>query len=449
MDNKKQNIPLINDEIDIGLLLNITRQNVLLIVILFTFFAFVAFLYLRFTPPVYQSAATVQLGHDTRTNALLQTTNIYSQTIHEEIEFLRSPVAIGESLAKLPLDISYMIKGEILSSELYRASPYSVDYKVINNDILNQPINVKFLDNFRVYLEYTIGDVVVAQEASMLDTIKTNDLTIKITPTNLERIFQNQNDDQNQFYFVLNSQQSNLNKYLAKLEVEILNEFAKTINIKVKDHNALKTKDIVNQIANDFIESDKLRKQKSSSEILKFIDSQLARIYDRLYESENNIKSFRQAYNIDPTKDNSRALPSVDGRLEELEKELLQISVEENILSDVEKEVEGNKDLDVYRLVSLLAGSQYEGTIATSLKNLQNLLLQREQMLYVVKENSDQVKALNYQIGIQKKLIIESLASVRQSISNERAELNKQLGIYKKLAYSGGLHTMRLNTRGY
>ena len=104
---------MINDEVDVGLLLSITRQNVLAIVILFTFFAFVAFLYLRFTPPVYQSAATVQLGHDTRTNALLRTSSIHSQTIHQEIEYLRSPVSIKESLSKLPLDVSYMIKGEV------------------------------------------------------------------------------------------------------------------------------------------------------------------------------------------------------------------------------------------------------------------------------------------------------------------------------------------------
>jgi uncharacterized protein involved in exopolysaccharide biosynthesis len=261
---------------------------------------------------VYQSVATVQLGHDTRNNALLQTNNIFSQTIHEEIEFLRSTVSIEESLSKLPLDVSYMIKGEVLSSELYKTSPFSVSYEIFNDAIYNQPINIRFLDDYHVYLEYSLGDEVVAREASLLDTLKTEDVKLKFSINNYERILQNQNDDQNQFYIILNSKQNNLNKYMSKLEVEILNEFAKTINIKMKDHNAMKTKDIVNQIAIDFINNDKERKAESANGILQFIDSQLAKIYDRLYESENSIQRFRKQYDIDETKDTRNlGLPSI------------------------------------------------------------------------------------------------------------------------------------------
>jgi uncharacterized protein involved in exopolysaccharide biosynthesis len=297
---------MINDELDIGLLLAISRQNVLAIVILFTFFAFVAFLYLRFTPPVYQSVATVQLGYDTRTNALLQTSNIYSQTIHQEIEFLRSPVSIKSSLSKLPIDVSYMIKGEVLSTELYATSPFTIKYNILNPGIYNQAINLNFLDNYRVYIEYTLGDRLVGMESSILDTIKTEDVEIQILVNNYERIIENQNEDQNQFFLIINSEEHNLNKYLAKLKVEILNEFAKTINVKVKDHNAIKARDMVNQIAEDFITGDERRKRKSANSVLEFIDSQLAKIYDRLYDSENKIQSFKKLHGIDENTDKKK-----------------------------------------------------------------------------------------------------------------------------------------------
>ena len=299
METNKKSISIINDEIDLGLLLSITRQNVLAIVILFTFFAFVAFLYLRFTPPVYQSIATVQLGADTRTNALLNAPNIHNQGIHQEIEYLRSPVSIKNSLSKLPLDISYMIKGEVLSSEQYQSSPYTVHYKILNQAIYNQSIKLNFLDNYRVYVEYVLADRVVGIESSMLDSIKTEDVEFQILVNNYERILQNQNEDQNEFYFIFNSEQHNLNKYLGKLQVEVLNEYAKTINVKVKDHNSIKARDMVNQIAKDFIDGDRERKRKSANSVLDFIDDQLARIYDQLYESENNIQIFKRLHKID------------------------------------------------------------------------------------------------------------------------------------------------------
>jgi tyrosine-protein kinase Etk/Wzc len=204
---------MINDEIDIGLLLAITRQNVLAIVILFTFFAFVAFLYLRFTPPIYQSIATVQLGADSRTNALLNAPNIHNQGIHQEIEYLRSPVSIKKSLSKLPLDVSYMIKGEVLSSELYQTSPYTIGYDILNPAIYNQTIKLDFLPNYRVYIEYTLGDKIVSLESSMLDSIKTEHLEFQLLVNNYERIIENQNEDQNEFFFTINSEQHNLNKY--------------------------------------------------------------------------------------------------------------------------------------------------------------------------------------------------------------------------------------------
>ena len=109
----KQKISALNDELDISLLIMIARQSVVSVIVFFAFFAFTAFLYLRFTPPVYQSDATVQLGFDSRTTNILQTTNIYEQTIFQEIELLRSPVFIEKSLGKLPLDISYYTKGSI------------------------------------------------------------------------------------------------------------------------------------------------------------------------------------------------------------------------------------------------------------------------------------------------------------------------------------------------
>jgi uncharacterized protein involved in exopolysaccharide biosynthesis len=86
LDNKEQKIPALNDELNIGLLISIVRANTVVILALFLTFSLGAYLYLKYTQPVYLSTATVQLGQDNRTNALLQSRNIHEQTIHQEIE---------------------------------------------------------------------------------------------------------------------------------------------------------------------------------------------------------------------------------------------------------------------------------------------------------------------------------------------------------------------------
>ena len=92
MADKKKKISALNDDLDVGLLLAIARENIIAVVVFFSLFMAGALLYLRFTAPIYQAGAVVQLGHDTRQNSLLQTQSLYDQSIHEEIEVLRQRV---------------------------------------------------------------------------------------------------------------------------------------------------------------------------------------------------------------------------------------------------------------------------------------------------------------------------------------------------------------------
>ena len=205
MDNKERKIPALNDELNIGLLLSILRAYIVIILALFLAFSLGAYLYLKYTQPVYLSSATVQLGQDNRTNALLQSRDIYSQTIHQEIELLRSPVSINESLKKLPLDVSYLVKGEILTAELYQTSPFKIHYEVLDNSVYGLPINLSFTDNYKVYVEYTVQGQLTGVEAPLIDTLVTPHFKFKISVLNFERILEAQNEEEHQFIVTLNS----------------------------------------------------------------------------------------------------------------------------------------------------------------------------------------------------------------------------------------------------
>ncbi len=65
-----------------------------------------------------------------------------------------------------------------------------------------------------------------------------------------------QNEEEHQFIVILNSNKQILATYLPKVAVVILNDFAKTINIKLRDKNARKSKEIVDRISKDFIIND-------------------------------------------------------------------------------------------------------------------------------------------------------------------------------------------------
>jgi len=57
---------------------------------------------------------------------------------------------------------------------------------------------------------------------------------------------------------------------------------------------------------------------------------------------------------------------------------------------------------------------------------LHDLLLQREELLYDVTAESNNVKAVEYQISIQKKLLLESIGSMQSKMNIKKATIEKK-----------------------
>ena len=72
-------------------------------------------------------------------------------------------------------------------------------------------------------------------------------------------------------------------------------------------------------------------------------------------------------------------------------------------------DLNSKKDIDVYKLVSLIAGTHAEGILMTMLNDLRAQMSKREAALYSKTQNSSEIAQLDYQIDIQRKLIIEAI----------------------------------------
>jgi uncharacterized protein involved in exopolysaccharide biosynthesis len=83
----------------------------------------------------------------------------------------------------------------------------------------------------------------------------------------------------------------------SKIDIKLINEAAGTIQIKVKDINSDKSRDLVNLISNEYLKFDVERKSESSKSIISFIDEQLDLVYNDLKSSENNLQEFRKNNN--------------------------------------------------------------------------------------------------------------------------------------------------------
>jgi tyrosine-protein kinase Etk/Wzc len=407
-----------NTESDPILLLHLLRSNLKWFFVIISFCLLSSYLYLRYTIPVYQSNLIFQVGSLNTANQVLNVDNFHeNKSIDKDIEILRSKLLFRRAISRLPLAISFYKKGTLLEHELYKSAPIDVEFNIKDSSIINHTFNVVINDinQFELRDGEEILGFFKSGELIVIDKI---DFKIKILK---EKV--------NDFigaviYFKLNDNPSLANNYISKLSVFPINSSAKTINISFKDYNATKARDMVTAIAEEYIDFDIEERSKSSKKILEFVDNQLDKYYNKLKLSENKIQKFQKDNNFK----GADATQKYFDRSTKLEDQLIDIELQKNVLVEISSSIESElKNVDVYKLLSILAGTDYSSGITSLVTELKRLLLLKENMLYEVTDNSGAINSMNYKIDVQKKLLTESINTLIKKLTNQRIDLIRKI----------------------
>ncbi|HNW98250.1 MAG TPA: polysaccharide biosynthesis tyrosine autokinase [Bacteroidales bacterium] len=429
----------INDEIDIKLFLYIAKRSFLYIAIFLAIALIGQFLYLRYARPIYQTSATVQISsNEENVNKILETESMgleQQNDIEKARELISSPVFLERAFSSLPLAISYYQEGTIMSSEQYKTAPFEITADVKVPSIYGIPIYVNFISKDRYELSYTHGgsqkytkDFAISGKASIPEA----DIKLKITNSN-KIDFKNGILNQNSYFFIINNPNGIVYNYASELTITTISEAAKTIQISIKDQNAIKASDLVNAIVDTYRTYGVEKKAESTNSVLEFIDKQLQQVYDTLFKSEMDLESFKKENRLDSTQ--MEPLPSIYSRVNDFDDQLIELELQENLLTQVQNSIK-EKDLDIYKMIATVAGSEFEGSVSNFLESLQELLLKKEKLLYQVTKNSGQIEEINYQIEIQKKLLAECITTLKANLTSRKATINKYLDSYKNTAFS-------------
>lgn len=400
----------LNSALDFGLLLHIIKKVKWVFLALFIVSGVLAFLYLRYSQPIYESKATLQINDNKADQVLrLEGINQNENIMAEVIEQIHSKVFLKRIVEKLDIGVSYFSEGTFKNNELYSSSPFLVKINLKNTALEGQNIYIELNEKLDGGLIKYNG---TSKKFKLNSWLNNSDFDInvflnpRIEVSAINRTIRNNKA----FYLVVRNINTVTSELQSKLEVKIVNEMAKTIQIKVKDINSLKVADIVNTISEEFLTYDVERRSESSRNILDFIDNQLSTVYNDLKNTESNLKKFKQDKNID---NNTTKITSDMMRASNIEDQLLKVEMEEKIISEVQENISKNKGIDIYQLISIISGTEYESMIKDVIQNIQKLLSTKENLLYSVTPNSENIKQINYQLETQKKLLIESLDAVR------------------------------------
>lgn len=418
----------LNSALDVSLLIHLIKKFKWVFVGLFLISGLLSFLYLRYSQPIYESRVLLQIN-DNKTDQVLRLEGIgeSENILAEAIEQIHSKVFLKRIVEKLDLGLSYFSEGTFKNYELYLSSPFLAQINLKNPSLQGQKIYVELNEQLTGGL---IKYGSTSRKFKINEWLRTSEFDInvflnsKLDRETIKRTIANNKA----FYMLLTDVDAVTTELQGKLEVKVLNELAKTILIKVKDINPQKVTDVVNNLSEEFLSYDVERKSESSRNILSFIDKQLGLVYNDLRDTEKDLKVFKQDKNIE---NNSQKITTDILRASNIEEQLLKVEMEEKIIDEVQANINKNKNIDIYNLISIISGTDYENMVKDVIQSIQKLLAAKEDLLYMVTPNSENIKQINYQLEIQKKLLLESLDAVKLRYKSKYKSLLEKSSDYK------------------
>ena len=419
--NKVRKHSNFNTESDPVLFFHLLQRNLIWFLLIFAICISSIVLFLRYTTPIYEANLSFQVGSENTANQLLGVGNFQQQNSYaKDIEILKSKLLFKRALKRIPLDISYYNKGQVLNNELYKSSPITVSYKTIDSTILGTPFYIETTDDthFNLFKNETLIGNYQSNQKIKLPEIEFSIHVNNETSQSLKKIASNN------LFFILNDARTIANNYIANLSIISINAGAKTIKISFKDNNPLKARDIVTAIANEYIAYDIEERSKGSKKALEFIDNQLDQYYNKVKGSEKEIENFQTKHNY---KGFDLSTVYFD-RSNKLENELINIDLQRSVLIEIKKSI--NSDIgqnDLQNLLPILSGTEYGGKMSSLIAQLKELLLKKDNLSFKVTDNSEIAQTLNHQIEVHRNFLFESINSLIKNLELQRNEVIRKI----------------------
>ncbi len=392
------------------------RKNAgwLLLILLLTNLA--AYLYVRYTRPVYESHSVLKLNVKSEANILgLNTVSQGLDDLAGEIELLKSNLFFGKVVDVANLNVSYYAYGRVLFQERYENSPFRVEYTIKNPAFYDRPIDLEIINRDQYVMAYTEdGGEVQTRAYRFGETVETPNYRFVV------RLNDNYATGSNEgaYYFTVNSDQALVSYLSSNMRVEPVNFNAKTIRIGFEGYNQKKVRDLVHLIDSVYLEYSQEQKNLATQQKITFLDEQLSSIEQRL----STYESYFENFTIDnKTNDLPSAIGEAIAQLKELELRKLSLRQTQQAVAELSEQVK-NEEL-IY--TGPAAFTDYPEDLNTYVEQLNQLLNERSLLMQSYKESSHALKLKDQKVALLKRDITQLLAAYRDQLAEAIREVDR------------------------
>lgn len=387
-----------------------------------------AFLYLRYSTAQYQSKATVIIKDDKSGSGLelssfAEMGGIFSKysnsKIENELAIFKSKRIISEAIKALSLNIRYESIGTIKTTEIYERKPFTIQYlsfsdsavtksapklfvKIVSDSVYeleNSSQTIKGVYNFGERVQLPFGDITILPVLDVPNVF--NNYIGKLVSVTYSPID-----------IVASSYQRKVN---------VINDIknSNVVNINILSPVTQKAEDFINQLIyqynKDAINDNNQVAQKTSN----FIDSRLEIITRELDSVERNKEQFKSKNRLTNIESEAQIILS---DVSESNRRQLDVATQLELANTMIEYMEQSSENDLLPANIGLEGNE----IAGSVKNYNDLILQRNRMLKNSTSKNPVVENVNNQIKEIRASILSGLQTTSNALKVSLRDLNYQ-----------------------
>lgn len=373
----------------------------------------IAFLYLRYSTPIYQINAKVLVNDDKKgagmEGAFMGDLSgmLGSQSkVENEVEILKTRTLMEQVVKELNANITYYRKGNIRDVELYE-SPFNVT--LLKLDSLSTPISFQ--------LKAISENQVEISKEGFQQLVKYNQIISIAEVGDIQIIRNNSIPYSDETYlFEITSFDNRVADYMNRLNVEVTNKLVTIIDLRLDYPVKQKGEDILNTLINKYVQSNLRDKNTIADSTIAFIEDRLVLVGQELGSVEGDIQNFKQKSQLADMSTQSQILLQNSSQYI---KELANVETQLSIINSMQDYLIDKKNMRVLPSAMLPGDAVFSGLV----DRYNDLLLERDRRLLSSTTDNPIIVNLDTQLINLRQDILGNLSSTESNLTISRNDL--------------------------
>ncbi|MDJ1505106.1 GumC family protein [Xanthocytophaga agilis] len=428
-----------NDTVNLKFLFNKIASRWYLFVVFVPLALGGAYLYLRFTPKIFEVKASILIDDKSKDtpeqDRFIRGMGAFvpRTQLKDEVQLLTSYRYMKQVMDRLNMRVSYFSVEDYKTVEEYNDFPFRVKLDTTKAQMINVPIYIEKVgkDLYKVQItgkKVTVQDIQADRSLDEIPEVKIQKVlkvgqsyTDKYLNFSIEFSRTPSLYDKDEYFFVINSLGQLAAYYQSNIKVSPIDDKnSSVIEISSRGPVIEKEEKVINTLLDVYLDNEIRKKDTEGKRTIAFIDNELGTVKDSIKKTDYNITNERNRTNTAGT--TSEEVNALNNQLQGFSAQLQEAQIKADGYEALLRDLRNNREV-----VGGVSGVD-DGAVSNLLTQYSTLMQERARLATVVTEGSVRMQQLDAKIQSVRDALVDGLSNARNVARIRVSSLMQRVG---------------------